>query len=115
MSILRHVARVRVRQPLKVNSFKGKLHLRLLNRLINNVNKAIGPQIFYISFIDKYNIAIDLMITDKLEGRDDSFINLLTTRELTEEELSTFGKEFKKHMGVYLTKDKSEYIEKWTI
>ena len=47
--------------------------------------------------------------------RDQSYINLEHTIELTEDELRTFRKDFKKHMGVYLTKDKSEYIEKWTI
>lgn len=115
MSTLRHVVIVRAHHSLKVDSLRGKLYLRLLNRLINDVNKAIGPQIFYISILDKYNIAIDLIITDKLESREDSFVNLLNTRELTEEELSTFHKEFKKHLGIKLTEKNSEYIEKWTI
>ena len=42
-------------------------------------------------------------------------LHLEHPRELTEEEIHIYNKDFIKHLGVHLTKDRSRYIEKWTI
>lgn len=115
MTKLRHVVTIRATRKIKPNSFIHKLYLKCLHLQEDKANKAEGPQVFFVHMLDDNTVAIDLIITDKLEDRDPSFINLEHTRELTEEELQTFKKDFNKHLGVYLTKDKSEYIEKWTI
>lgn len=65
--------------------------------------------------LDDSTVAIDLIIIDKYEEREPSYTKLEYTRELTKEELHTFKNDFRKHLGVHLTKDDSAYIEKWIV
>lgn len=97
MTKLRHKVIIRATRKIKPKSLLHKLYLKCLH------------------FQEDIAKAIDLILTDNYEERDQGYINLEHTIELTEEELRTFRKDFKKHLGVHLTKDKSEYIEKWTI
>lgn len=115
MTKLRHKVIIRATRKIKPKSLLHKLYLKGLHFHEDKANKAEGPQVFFVHMLDDNTVAIDLIITDELEDRDPSFINLEHTRELTEEEIHIYNKDFIKHMGVYLTKDKSEYIEKWTI
>lgn len=89
MTKLRHKVIIRATRKIKPKSLLHKLYLKCLH--------------FQEDIANNY------------EERDQGYINLEHTIELTEDELRTFRKDFKKHMGVHLTKDKSEYIEKWTI
>lgn len=115
MNKLRHVVTVRAVRRIKSKSFIHKLYVKCLHIQENKANKAEGPQVFFVHMLDDNTVAIDLIITDKYEERDPSYTQLEYTRELTEDELRTFNKDFKKHLGVRLTKDTSEYIEKWII
>lgn len=115
MNKLRHVITVRATRKIKPKSLIHKLYLKCLYIQENRANKSEGPQIFFVHMLDNNTVAIDLIITDKYEERDPSYTMLEYTRELTEEELRTFNKDFKKHLGVHLTKSTSEYIEKWII
>lgn len=115
MTKLRHKVIIRATRKIKPKSLLHKLYLKCLHFQEDIANKAEGPQVFFVHMLDDNTVAIDLILTDNYEERDQGYINLEHTIELTEEELRTFRKDFKKHMGVHLTKDKSEYIEKWTI
>lgn len=115
MTKLRHVVTIRATRKIKPKSFVHKLYLKCLHLQEDKANKAEGPQVFFVHMLDDNTVAIDLIITDELEDRDPSFINLEHPRELTEEEIHIYNKDFIKHLGVHLTKDRSRYIEKWTI
>ena len=115
MTKLRHVVTIRATRKIKPKSFVHKLYLKCLHLQEDKANNAEGPQVFFVHMLDDNTVAIDLIITDELEDRDPSFINLEHTRELSEEEIHIYNKDFIKHLGVHLTKDRSKYIEKWTI
>lgn len=76
MTKLRHVVTIRA-----THKIKPKLYLKCLHLQEDKANKAEGPQVFFVHMLDENTVAIDLILTDNYEERDQGYISLEHTIE----------------------------------